>query len=151
MYGEGGYTGRQYTPFYFKEKRVLCDGDGCADKYDTHIKLYNNTFHEAVIDVPSALAEMIGMPSAFRLRGGGIKEELRDNKEIYQRRLEKVIEGTKPCIKTEFPPFLGITSPIARKGMLGDQTDRVLAILECGGEIDEKGRSEEHTSELQSQ
>ncbi len=139
-FGEPGYSGRLHTPFFFTEENVyFCDEFLCEDSYVTHLALNNNTFHETRIEMKDSLASILGMPSAFRLRGGGIPDSLRMNVESYQLRLERRQKGIEPKLKTEFPPFLIVSSPIARMGMIGREMSRVLTILESGGEISENG------------
>ena len=62
-------------------------------------------------------------------RGGGVKEHLWVNDELYQARLGKSMEGVKPELKTAFPSFLVVSSPIARLGMIGQEVDSVECFL----------------------
>ena len=132
--------GGVWKPFYINAhySRYLC-GKSVCDNYVDFVIFRNNTFHEARIEMCSQMASAIGLPTAFRLRGGSIEESQRIYDEPYQKRLEWEQEGIKPSLNTSFPRFLAVTSPIASHGLLGRELERVITVLECGERVGVNG------------
>ena len=131
---EGGIhyyeTSESAKPLNLERKAIYTCAKVCRNDTEAII-LSNDTLHEVRIEMCPDMGEALGLPTAFRLRGGSIAHEHRVYNESYQRQLEWQHEGVKPKLNTTLPQFLAITSSIARHGMIGPQMERVLTIVEC--------------------